>query len=134
MNVADVPKKLMRMLPPFLRRKSGETFVRRHSRHVCCVLGSMWVVERELEQAGVILEISQGGVLFRPASAFLLNRLTEVVRINFDGFHAEGVIANVRPIGYGIRFFNEIPEEQVNQVVHNYGVDALTFLSERQTH
>jgi hypothetical protein len=105
---------------PFLRKK--QTFVRRHARYECCIVGELDVVERHFDIDGVILEVSAGGVLFRPASTFILNRLGERVRARFEGVEMEGVIMNVRPVGYGVKFDELIPDAAIERLVADFGL------------
>jgi hypothetical protein len=50
------------------------TWVRRHQRHPCCIIGVLDILDRGIPLDGLVTEISEGGALFRNASAFLLDR------------------------------------------------------------
>src|ERR1700753_84658 len=106
---------------PRLRRREKPTFSRRHSRHSCVLIGTMKVVEIGAEFDGALLEVSLGGCTFRQASMFVLDRVNEVVRVHTEFFEMEGRIRAVRPEGYGVQFFGEIPEAAVDRIVEEYG-------------
>lgn len=105
---------------PFLRKK--ETFVRRHARYECCMVGELDVIERHFDMDGVILEISRGGALFRPASTFILDRTGERVRLRFEGIEIEGAIMSARPVGYGVKFDGEIAETDIDRLAAEFGL------------
>lgn len=111
---------LKKLTPGFLRKK--EAFVRRHERYECCIVGEMEIVERFLALEGVILEVSQGGALFRPASTYLLDRVGEGVKLRLDGHAYAGTIMASRPVGYGIRLDQQIPAEVIEEIVIRYGL------------
>lgn len=108
------------ILPSFLGGKK-KGFSRRHERYPCVLLGAMRVVDIGAEFDGVILEISQGGCSFRPASMYLLDRTNETVRIRAADFEAAGLIRAARPDSYGVQFFQDIGEDIVRKVVAEHG-------------
>lgn len=108
---------------PFLKKK--EVFVRRHTRHDCCVIADMRMVERNFEMDGVILELSQGGVLFRPASTQIMDRQGELVAVRFEGREYTGIIMNTRPIGYGVRLKEEIDDDFIEGIIVKYGLRTI---------
>lgn len=107
---------------PFFKKKA---FTRRHTRHDCCIIATLTIDERHFELDGVILELSRGGVLFRPASTYILDRYGERVTARFEGIEGEGIIANVRPQGYGVRFREELPEAAIDELVSRYGLKRI---------
>lgn len=105
---------------PFSLRSSSQNFTRRHTRHDCCVVATLLLIEKKIPLDGLVLEISQGGVLFRTASVYILDRTGEEARVEFAGYSATGIIVASRDIGYGIRFAAELPEEMVDDVVSRF--------------
>jgi len=123
---------LLRLSLPKLRRREKPAFSRRHSRHSCVLIGTMKVIEIGAEFDGALLEVSLGGCTFRQASMFVLDRVNEVVLIHTEFFEMEGRIRAVRPEGYGVQFFGEIPEGAVDRIVEEYGFNvADSFLARR---
>ena len=104
-----------------LRRGKNQTFPRRFERRECAVIGAMEVVETGADYAGVIIEVSQGGCSFRPASYFLLDRTGETVMIRCEYFAAEGRIRATRPESYGVQFTNEVEAEAVERLLAAHG-------------
>src|SRR3954451_18954959 len=123
---------LPRFSLPKLRRSKAPAFSRRHNRHACVLIGTMKVVEIGAEFDGALTEVSLGGCTFRQASMFVLDRVNEVVLIHTEFFEMEGRIRAVRPEGYGVQFFSEIPEGAVDRIVEEYGFNvADSFLARR---
>lgn len=90
-----------------------QSFARAHSRYTCYMPARLNIVDSRLVLDGMIFEISQGGVLFRQASQYILDRLNSDVRVELPGMSIKGLIVNVRPIGYGIKLFEQFEEEDV---------------------
>lgn len=111
-----------KMTPKFMRKKMA--FVRRHERYECCIVGELELSQRFLSLEGVILEVSQGGVLFRQASTYMLERQGELVKVKLEGQIYNGTIMASRPIGYGIKLNETIPSEVIDEIVTRYGLKA----------
>jgi hypothetical protein len=110
---------------PFLSKlkfwQKKQTFVRRHSRHDCCIVAEMHIIDRDISLQGVLLEISLGGVLFRVASGYLLDRAGQNVTIRFEKLEMQGRIMSTRPQGYGIKLFSNFDPEVFEDLVELYG-------------
>ena len=98
-------------LPKFGAKK--ESFARAHSRYTCYIPARLNIVDSRLTLDGMIFEISQGGVLFRQASHYILYRMNTDVRVELPGMSIKALIVNARPIGYGIKLFEQFEEEDV---------------------
>ena len=105
--------KLNLKLPSLGKRK---TFSRAHRRFPCYMEAKLHLVDSRITLEGMIFEISQGGVLFRQASAYILDRQGADVRVDLPGLRVKGSIVNTRPIGYGIKLFDPFEEEDVQQL------------------
>lgn len=103
-------------------RRGPSRAMRQHERHACCIQGALHIRERNYRIEGLILEVSRGGVLFREASRFILDRVGTVVTVQTADVNAPGTIVNVRPAGYGIRFDNLLDDTLVDDLVARYGV------------
>ena len=112
--------KLRSYLPKFLSGNSSN-FSRRHERHDCVAVSTMALIEIGADIPGVVLELSRGGCSFRPASVYMLERNGELVSVRTEYFTAEGRIRTTRPEAYGIQFFHEIEEDEVNRLVSDCG-------------
>ncbi|MEJ1938053.1 hypothetical protein WDZ92_48285, partial [Nostoc sp. NIES-2111] len=73
--------------------------LRRHPRQSCFVPAKLALVERGYVLEGAITEVSGGGLRFRGASTYILDRRGSGVSIALLGIPAEGVIVNVSPLG-----------------------------------
>lgn len=111
----------LRALIRFLGGGRAPRFSRRHERFPCVMLGDMRVVEIDAQFDGVIVELSQGGCSFRPASLYLLDRTDEVVTIRTADFEAAGRIRAVRPDSYGVQFFEDLDAALVGRMIAAHG-------------
>lgn len=103
-------------------RGQGDALSRVYVRHPCCAAASMLLVERDYAVDGLILEISRGGILFREASRFTLDRLGAEVRLRGAEESWSGAIVNVRPEGYGIRFEKLLAQDELDAFLDAYAV------------
>jgi hypothetical protein len=108
---------------PFRRKQAA--FVRRYSRHECFVIGTLVLPERRLELDGVIMEISIGGTLFRPATRFILDRSNEDCIVVFNEMRVPGRIMATRTNGYGIRLMRDLDPDFVEETVSHFGLRRL---------
>lgn len=91
-------------------KKKESAAQRRHTRHECSALGVMAIVNRSITMEGIVTEISQGGIKFRPATTYLLNRNGTQVSVTFSTIRVTGKIVATRPDGYGIALFEELDD------------------------
>lgn len=122
----------LRALIRYLGGAKSARFSRRHERFPCVMLGEMRVVDIDAQFDGVIVELSQGGCSFRPASLYLLDRTNEAVTIRTSDFEAAGRIRAVRPDSYGVQFSEDLDAALVGRIVAAYGGRiADSFLARR---
>ncbi|MCP8940195.1 PilZ domain-containing protein [Alsobacter sp. SYSU M60028] len=98
-------------------------FARVHQRLPCCVPGSLYFIDRDYEIDGLVLELSRGGVLFREASTYILDRRGCEVEVRLLDLRWPGTIVNCRTEGYGIRFRNTLDDAAVTELVKDYGLN-----------
>ncbi len=98
------------------------TWVRRHQRHPCCIIGVLDILDRGIPLDGLVTEISEGGALFRNASAFLLDRRGAPIALRFADREWRGEIANVKAEGYGIRLDNTVTPAEIDHIIARYGM------------
>jgi hypothetical protein len=110
----------------FLSRllRKPAAWVRRHERFACCVVAVLDIVDKNVPVDGLVTEISQGGLLFRPASTYIFDRRGSSVLVRFGDDEIEGDIVNVKPAGYGVRFHHEIPAEHVQRLLAHFGLGS----------
>lgn len=99
---------------------------RRHKRYPCTCLATMSIVNRSTSLEGVITEISKGGLKFRPAKVYLLERNNTPVLFEFSNFRISGTIVTTRNDGYGIALFDDIADEQLEAFLNEYSTDELS--------
>lgn len=87
-------------LPMFFRRRP----IRRHSRRESSHPGQMILMPRGIELQGKVLDIGEGGCMFRPGLTYLVNRTGDSVSIEVAGHQIPGRVASTTPRGYGISF------------------------------
>lgn len=96
------------------RKKKNSVADRRHERHACLCIGKMAIFNRSLSLDGIITEVAKGGVKFRPAKTYLLDRNGVEVTIEIADHKFTGKIAASRADGYGIAFFDELTDDQIS--------------------
>ena len=107
------------MLTLLLRRPAA--WVRRHERFACCIVAVLDIVDKDVPVDGLVTEISQGGLLFRPATRFIFDRRGSSVLVRFDDEEWAGSIVNVKATGYGVRLDNELQPEQIQSLLDRFG-------------
>jgi hypothetical protein len=101
---------------------SRPSWTRRFPRHPCCVMATLEIGARDIALDGLVTELSLGGLLFRPASAFVFDRLGAAVTVRVGDDELEGLIVNVKETGYGVRFHESIAEERMAALLRHYGL------------
>lgn len=89
---------------------------RRFQRVAVEARAELFFTERRYGIDGMLIELSQGGALFREASKFVLDRKYATVILRVAGHEFPGVIVNVRPAGYGILFDAPLSEETIAEI------------------
>jgi hypothetical protein len=103
----------------FLRRKKTD---RQYSRHACCIPGSISIAERGYEIEGLVVEISRGGMLFRPATRYILDRTGTEIIVTFATYKHAGRIIHTRQFGYGIRLNTALEQEDIDMIIDEFGI------------
>ncbi|MCF6344819.1 MAG: PilZ domain-containing protein [Devosiaceae bacterium] len=93
---------------------------RRFERHTVFAVATMIILDSSQHIEGVITEVSQGGIKFRPASLFLLERNSERVSIILDDVKTTGTIRASRADGYGIQLIDKLDENDLQFIIDNY--------------
>jgi hypothetical protein len=70
--------------------------------------------------------MSQGGLMFRVASNYVLERTGENVIVHIDGLELRGQIMASRPEGYGLRLLDDLDLTTVSSLVAEFGLDELS--------
>lgn len=87
---------------------SGERALRRHERHTCKSTGTLHILNSAHYLDGLVTEVSQSGLRFRPAKMFLLDRNGSQISCQFAGFNLTGKIVATRQDGYGVALHHEL--------------------------
>ncbi len=104
----------------FLRKPVS--WVRRHQRHTCCIIGVLDILDRSVPLDGLVTEISEGGALFRTASTFIFDRRRSPVSLRFAEREWRGEIVNVKAEGYGIRLDSNVAMDEIEHIILRYGM------------
>jgi PilZ domain len=107
----------------FLRKPAS--WVRRHHRYPCCIVGVLDILDRGVPLDGLVTEISEGGALFRTASTFIFDRRRSTVALRFTDREWRGEIVNVKADGYGIRLDSPATNEEIEHIIARYGAPDL---------
>lgn len=78
--------------------------VAEHARHDVRLKGGLVLLPKEVTVDGLILNVSEGGCLFRPLQTHLLNRTGDHVMLAFRGHRLAGRIMSTNQRGYGVAF------------------------------
>ena len=105
-------------------RKRHSLSDRRHKRYAVISIGELSFVNRTITLDGIITEVSLGGLKFRPASVYLMDRSKEQVNITFDRFSLIGRIRATRSDGYGIELLDEFNRESFDAFLRDQQVMA----------
>ena len=76
----------------------------------------LYFTERKFSITGMVMEISQGGALFREATRYIMDRRRSLVVLRLAGQEFPGVIVNVRATGYGILFDAPVSEDTIVEI------------------
>ena len=101
------------------RRSKAE---RQYPRHPCCIPATITVSEREYEIEGLVIEISRGGLLFRPAARYILDRTGTEIIISFATHKHAGRVMHTRKTGYGIRLNTPLEQEDIDMILEEFGI------------
>jgi hypothetical protein len=96
---------------------------RKFQRHPTFAVSTLMLLDNSHVFDGVVTEVSAGGVKFRPASSFLQERNGDRVSIKIDEIQSTGVIRASRADGYGIQLLDKLPQEAMEFILQNYGVE-----------
>lgn len=120
----------------FFRR--DPTYKRSHVRHPCFCLGTLNIVGTAHSLDGVITNISSGGLQFRPATSYILQRKGDEILCVFADLRITGKITSTTLKGYGVVFHSVLDEEAfinfTREFLHQGSTaDALNAMAPKQT-
>jgi hypothetical protein len=95
---------------------------RQYERHACCIPAYLHIAERDYDIEGLNLEVSAGGLLFRPAARYILERDGSEIAVRFLTYKLAGRIMNSRAAGYGVRLNSLLSADDLDSLVDEYGV------------
>lgn len=98
-------------------RGAAPSFTRAEDRVRCDALARLVFVEQEGWLDGALLDITQRGALFRPATRMIMQRSEEHIRVVVGRFEISGEIRNTSTDGYGIRFATGITDADVRSIL-----------------
>lgn len=104
-------------LPFVKQQQKGGSHMRAHMRHPCCLVAELLIAEKGFKLDGLVIEASRGGIRFREASRFVLDRRGVAVVVIIGKSEYPGVIVNVGNNGYGIKLDTLISDEEVERLV-----------------
>jgi hypothetical protein len=111
----------------FARLLGGKRAGAHDQRAACCVVAVMLLVDRALPLDGMIMELGQGTLLFRPASTFILDRNGAEVSLRFGRHEMRGRIIHVSPRGYLVTMAGTLSQDDLEETLSKFGLgDAVT--------
>ena len=101
----------------FRKKNKTGSHMRAHSRHGCVLIAEMEIIEKGFKIDGMVIELSRGGIRFREATSYILDRRGTKVEVSVSGNTYAGVILNIDAHGYGIKLNELMPEEELDKMV-----------------
>lgn len=90
---------------------------RRYERHSTFIIAQMEIMDSGQRFDGVINELSQGGMRFRPASRYLQRRDMDTVSVLVDQHLFSARIRASRPDGYGLELLEPLTSEVLTSLL-----------------
>jgi hypothetical protein len=90
---------------------------RRYERHKTFIVAQMEIMDTGQRFEGVINELSQGGMRFRPASRYLQRRDMDTVSVLVDQRLFSARIRASRPDGYGLQLLEPLTSEVMESLL-----------------
>lgn len=124
-STGDLPSLMARILRYRAGKGNNGIVNRRHQRNSCSCLATMSIINRSTFMEGIVTEISKGGLKFRPAKVYLLDRLNTPVSFEFSKFRISGKIVATRDDGYGVALYEEISDENLETFLADFSKSIL---------
>ncbi len=101
---------------------SKNSHKRQFERFDIFAVGTMTIMDNSQQLDGVVDEVSAGGLRFRPASVFIMERKNEAISLQLGGFQISGIIRATRADGYGVQILDQLTDEQLSVLIEKYQV------------
>jgi hypothetical protein len=105
---------------PVFDRFRSKSRHRAYTRHPCCAVSTLLLVDKGVELEGLTLELSRGGALFREACTFILERNGAPITLRLPDAALVGTVVNTRAEGYGVRFDKLMDQDMLEQLLQRY--------------
>jgi len=102
--------------------ESKNSHKRKYERHKIFAVAEMTLMNNSQRMDGVVDEISVGGLRFRPASAFIMERSGDAVSMALGELHVSGRIRATRADGYGVQLLDQLSNEQLDTLIEQYRI------------
>lgn len=102
--------------------ESKNSHKRKFERHNIFAVGELVLMNNSQRMDGVIDEISIGGLRFRPASAYIMERSGDAVSMNLGEMQVSGRIRATRADGYGVQLLEQLSDAQLNLIIEQYRI------------
>ena len=113
--------KLKLALPKFRRERTR--FARNFVRYTCQIDTHLTLIDRMSQFEGRIIDISNGGALFRPKLAYIMHRANVPVCITLGSEELFGQIVNTSPRGFSIRFEQPLDDDIFEELMAGYKME-----------
>ncbi|MCA0406688.1 MAG: hypothetical protein LCH39_11120 [Proteobacteria bacterium] len=111
-RLAPQPKK--GLLARLFSRGTATSDVRRRP---CTIVAVMMMLDRSVALDGMVMAVSEQGVLFRQASNYILDRTGTAVLMRFADIELRGTVRETSPEGYWVRFATPLDKERVQALI-----------------
>lgn len=93
------------------------SFQRQHERKACSMAAQLYFLDRGFAISGLIDEASLGGLRFRPAQSFILQRSHDPVRVTVLGRDLLATLVNTSAMGYGLKLTAMLSQAELDEIV-----------------
>lgn len=107
-------------LTRLFKKDKTDSTQRRHIRQKCFCPCKMSIANRPLHYEGSIMEVSKGGIKFKPAKTYILERKSVKIEIELPDLRLRGRIVATRSDGYGIALSGEFEDEYLDRFLEKF--------------
>jgi hypothetical protein len=115
----------------FMERLFPKKFTRRYERHNITLDGVLVSTQRMVRINGRMLDVSQGGGLFRPGTRYLMDRAGEDAMLLIAGLEIPCAITRSWEKGYSLMFRDELTSADISRIREDAGAQARTAEAEK---
>lgn len=119
-NASADQKQSVELARRLLQDQEKNAHKRKFQRYPTFAVANMTILNTSQQLDGVVTEVSENGLKFRPASLFILEQNGERVSVTIDSVQTSGTIRASRVDGYGIQLLDKFDDEALEFLLEHY--------------